>query len=172
MTSVFSSRPLSARSAISDGQRRVHHFAVVSHGGEVVGVRVEAAAIDLHEAHALLDQPPASRRRGRSRCRRSARCVFVGTLSSSKASRAGLRISVHGVVDRRSASTSSLSFGDFVGEPAVELAEHFQPLVAADLGDAGREGQVRVLLAGAADEVGFALLAEVAGPRGWPLIVM
>ncbi len=36
------------------------------------------------------------------------------------------------------------------GEPLVELRQHFQPLVAADFGDPFGEGEVRILVAGAA----------------------
>ena len=53
---VFSSRPDCGQVLDQGGQGRVHHFAVVPHGGEVVAVRVEAAAVDLDEANALLDQ--------------------------------------------------------------------------------------------------------------------
>ena len=92
--SVFLSRPDWARSSISAAKARVHHFAVVAHGRESVGVHIEAAAIHLNETHALFDQSPGEQGRSAELTVAVAFETSGFSLRTSKASRAGLRISL------------------------------------------------------------------------------
>ena len=125
---------------------------------------VEAAPVDLHEAHALLDQPLGEQAAAAEFGAAVTVAGGVVDVVELEGTQGRALHQPHGVFGG-GARGGKLLVGRLLRETGVHAGEGFQTLVAAQLADSLGEGQVRILFAGTADEKRFALLAQVAGSR-------
>ena len=135
---------------------------MILHGGEVIVVSIEAAAIHLYEAHTGFHQTPREQRPTAKGCVTITRHGFgILALQLKRLQRRA----AHEVDGLAGGGVHSLGFARIkpTHVAQIHLRQNIEPLVAAHLCDVGRESEVRILLARASNVISLALLAEITG---------
>ena len=138
---------------------------MILHGGKVVVVSIEAAAIHLYEAHTGFHQTPREQRPTAKGCVTITRHGFgILALQLKRLQRRA----AHEVDGLAGGGVHSLGFSGI--KPAhvaqVHLRQNIEPLIATHLRDVAWESEVWILLARASNVVSLAPLAKITGATG------